>query len=58
MGVPEEVGVVGAVALMIVAVVVIVASNLNYCAAEHPGLESAYSVGVPSAAAHQRRNGG
>ena len=39
MGVPEEVGVVGAVALMIVAVVVIVASDLNYCAAEHPGLE-------------------
>ena len=41
----------GAVALMIVAVVVIVASNLNYCAAEHPWLERAYSVGVPPAVA-------
>lgn len=51
MAVPEEVGVVGVVALMILAVVVTFASNLNYCASEHPRLERAYSVGVPSAVA-------
>lgn len=51
MAVPEEVDVVGSVALIIVAVVVIVASKLIYYVAERPELEPIYSVGVPPVAA-------
>ncbi|MGV0328984.1 hypothetical protein ACUY3D_07435 [Corynebacterium guaraldiae] len=51
MAVPEEIDVVGSVALIIVTVVVIVASKLIYYVAERPELEPIYSVGVPPVAA-------